>query len=156
MGVLDSGFGAPDDSTIQTGLPGGGPAGISPDLIAKLGAASANPEKLAALKKQMAMADYARQGPEMPQGHYIPGMHGAGVYVAPNALQSLGAGAQYAIGAKMGMDALNKENTMASDEASNRTAIMRMLAQAQQNPGEGSGADGGGSDAALAQMLGYK
>lgn len=96
-------------------------------LIHQLGASSADPEKLQALKRQQLMAQYMREGPAMPQGQYIPGYHGIGHYVAPNALQTLASGVQYGIGAKESMDALNQEKEMAAGEARNRTAVMNMI-----------------------------
>lgn len=103
-------------------------------LINQLGSTSANAEKANALKKQMAMADYIGQGPSQPSGRYIPGMHGAGVYVGPSALQTLGSGAQYALGAKMGMDAYKKENSLAESDAATRRAVMAMINEQNNRP----------------------
>lgn len=103
-------------------------------IMQQLGGSSADIEKRAALDKQMQMARYLGAGADMPKGQHIPGYMG-GVYVAPNVLQSLGAGGSHALGAIMAGKAAQQEQEMARQEAINRTRIMEMYAREhQQSP----------------------
>jgi hypothetical protein len=100
-------------------------------LTKQLGASSADQEKLDAIRRQSALSAYLRGGPDIPHGQYIPGYHGIGTYVRPNALQYLGAGLHYANAAQQGQAAIDKEQAMAEHEAQNRTAIMSLILEAE-------------------------
>lgn len=103
-------------------------------LANQLGGSSADPEKKATLKNQAALADYLRNGPNMPKGTYVPGFKG-GVYVGPSALSSLASGAQFGLGAMMQEKGIGDENHMNAQEAQNRKDVMNMLAQQNMHPG---------------------
>lgn len=109
------------------------------DLAYSLGQNSADEEKMQNLYKQMQLAQQLRGvGASIPRGQHIPGFMG-GVYVAPNALQDIGAAAGDVMSYRQGKNALGQANDIADDQQAARTkmlaAILRSrMGGAQQDP----------------------
>jgi hypothetical protein len=95
------------------------------DLISALGDISGNQEKLDALNQQMAAAKQLRQ--PMPQGHMA-----GNVYVAPNAMQSLGSAMSNLAANKSNASSIAQMQGLASQDQGARQRMMAEILRARQ------------------------
>lgn len=110
-------------------------------IIQQLGGVSADPEKLAALKQQMALSQSLRASTSqnaMPQGQQLRGDHG-GVYVGASPLQTAASAIGQIGGNMQDKKAQQQMTQMAGNEQQARSGYMQLLAQ-QLRQQQGGGA----------------